>query len=468
MIAYSKKIPFICLISTLYAFIGCQKEFKDDNFTAYFGGEVINPKSNFVLFLKDDVVIDTIYLDKKNRFIQKFDSLAPGLYTFKHEPEYQYVYFDKNDSLMVRINSIEFDESIVFCGRGDEKNNFLMELYLKNEDDRSKMFDDFDLNLTDFIQNSDSSYQSKEIFYTQKKEEIKWNEDFDLYAKAMLDFHHFTKKEIYPMAHKMRTGENVTNQLPVNYYNHRRKIDFNNKLLTNYSPFVKYLTHMLNNVAFTNISPQNLEEEALALHIQKLNIADTLFKNESIKNKIIDNIAFSYLLEDQNIDHNKKFLIRYNQLSTDNSNLNEINKIGESIQLLKKGNDLPEVTLVDITGKTTTSKSLLNQKTVFFFWTENAESHLIAVHKKALEFQRNNPEYQFIAVNIDEEQEKWLKVLENHSFGSIKEFRAENFEDLKEKWVITKLHRTLIIDETGKISNGFVNLFDVKFAENLK
>jgi hypothetical protein len=110
----------------------------------------------------------------------------------------------------------------------------------------------------------------------------------------------------------------------------------------------------------------------------------------------------------------------------------------------------------------------LNQKTVFFFWTENAESHLVAVHKKVLEFQRNNPEYQFIAVNIDEEQDKWLKVLENHSFGSIKEFRAENFEDLKEKWVITKLHRTLIIDETGKISNGFVNLFDVKFAENLK
>jgi len=349
-----------------------------------------------------------------------------------------------------------------------KKNNFLMELYLKNEDDRSKMFDDFDLNLNAFIQNSDSSYQSKKKFYSHKKEDIKWSDDFDLYAKSMLDFHHFTKKEIYPMAHKMRTGENVTNELPVNYYNYRSKIDFNNKLLTNYSPFVKYLTHMLNNVAFTNIYPQNLEEEALELHIQKLNIADTLFKNESIKNKIIDNIAFSYLLEDQNIDQNKKFLIRYNQLSTDNSNLNEINKIGESIQLLKKGNDLPEVTLVDITGKTTTSKSLLNQKTVFFFWTENAESHLVAVHKKVLEFQRNNPEYQFIAVNIDEEQDKWLKVLENHSFGSIKEFRAENFEDLKEKWVITKLHRTLIIDETGKISNGFVNLFDVKFAENLK
>ena len=46
--------------------------------------------------------------------------------------------------------------------------------------------------------------------------------------------------------------------------------------------------------------------------------------------------------------------------------------------------------------------------------------------------------------------------------------RRNEILDLKEKWFITKLHRTLIIDETGKISNGFVNLFDVKFAENLK
>ena len=81
------------------------------------------------MFLKDDEVIDTIYLDKNNRFMHKFDSLAPGLYTYKHNPEYQYVYFDKNDSLMLRVNTFDFDNSVVFCGRGDEKNNFLMELF---------------------------------------------------------------------------------------------------------------------------------------------------------------------------------------------------------------------------------------------------------------------------------------------------------------------------------------------------
>lgn len=468
MIAYSKKIHFSTLLFTLVALIGCQKQFQDDNYTAYFGGEVMNAKSNFVLFLKDDVVLDTLFLNDKNQFFKKFDSLAPGLYTFKHEPEYQYVYFDKNDSLMVRINSMEFDESVVFCGRGDEKNNFLMELYLKNENDKSKNFGIFDYDVEKFTQNCDSAYQSNKAFYKTKKEELKWNDDFDLYAKAMLEFHYYTKKEIYPIAHKMRTGENINTKLSPNYYIHRRKVDFNNKAFTNYSPFVKYLTHMLNNTAFTKISPENLEEEVLPLYIQKLNIADTLFSNPSIKNEIIDNIAFSYLLEDQNIENNKTFLKRYNELSTDKSKINEINKIGQSIQALKKGNDLPVVTLLDTNGNSIPSNEVINKKSVIFFWTENADSHLVSVHKKVLEFNKLYPEYQFIGINMDEDQTKWKSILTTHNFGLIKEYRAQDFEELREKWVITKLHRTMIIDEQGKIQNGFVNLFEVNFTEHLK
>lgn len=468
MIAYSKKILLTLNIFLLVLVSGCQKEFDVNNYTAYFGGEVINPKSNFVLFLKDDEVVDTIFLDKNNQFMKKFDSLAPGLYTFKHEPEYQYVFFDKNDSLMVRINPVEFDESIVFCGRGDEKNNFLMELYLKNEADKNKMFDVFDYGVDKFISNCDSSYQSKLKFYTSKKEKIKWNDDFDLYAKTMLNFHHFSKKEIYPTAHKMRTGENVSDKLPSDYYNFRGQVDFNNKLLVNYSPFVRYLTHFLGNVSSSQLNSVNLEDEDLEQHIHKLNIADTLFKNEKIKNKILNNIAFSYLLEDQNIVNNQTFLARYNELSTDKSKQNEINKIGASIQNLKLGNELPNVTLVDLNGNKINSSSILNRKTVVFFWTENADAHLTAVHRKALDFHKKNPDYQFVAINIDEDQAKWKKVLENHRFGIINEFRAADFEELKDKWVITKLHRTIILDETGKIHNGFVNVFDVKFEENLK
>ncbi len=464
-----KALKFVSVSCLVLFLASCNKQFKDDNYVAYFGGEVINPTSPYVLFCKDSEVIDTIHLNKDNTFFIKFDSLTPGLYVFKNEPEYQYVYFDKNDSLMVRINAVDFDESIVFCGRGDEKNNFLMDLYLKYERDKMKIYDVYEMEIPRFNKYIDSSYKSKEDFYTKKKEEIKWSDGFDAYAKATLDFNYYAKKEIYPMVHKMRTGNNIKNQLPKDFYDYRNEIDFNDPKFTNFSPFVRYLTYMLNNVASTQeISSDTEIDEALESNIKKLNIADTLFKNEKIKNRMLDNIAFTYLLEDQNIVNNKKFLDRYHLLSTDKSQHNEILKIGNSIQLLKTGNKLPEIDIIDIDGNQLRISDLIKRKTVIFFWTENLESHLIAAHKKIMEMKSRHPSYDFIGVNVDKDQEKWKKEIAKYKFSGINEIRAANFIDLKDKWVINKIHRTMIVNADGTVENAFVSIFDAKFEDNLK
>jgi peroxiredoxin len=463
-----KKILFISILALFYTLFSCGKKFKDDNYVAYFGGEVTNPTNPYVLFCKDSEIIDTIPLKKDNTFFIKFDSLSPGLYSFKHEPEYQYIYFEKNDSLMVSINSKDFDQSIVFSGRGEEKNNFLMELYLKNEDDKSKLFGVLDYKINAFSKNIDSSYKAKEKFYLAKKEQIKWSDGFDLYAKATLDFYDYSKKEIYPMVHEMRTGEKIKQILPVGFYDFRKKIDFNNTKFINFSPFVKYLTHMLNNIASDKKTVTTCElDESYELNVRKLNIADTLFKSNAIKNTILNNIAFCYLLEDQNISNNKKFLDKYYSISSDKSQRNEIIKIGNAIQLLKIGNDLPETKLYDQNDNLVSISSLIKKKTVLFFWTENLDSHMVAAHKKILDLAKRHLDYQFIAINVDENQEKWKTLLSNYNFKNIKEYRAANFDDLKEKWVINKIHRTMIINSNHTINNAFVSLFDVNFEKQL-
>lgn len=463
-----KKLLSISILVLFCSLLSCGEKFKDDNYEAYFGGEVTNPTNPYVLFCRDSEVIDTIPLAKDNTFFIKFDSLKPGLYSFKHEPEYQYIYFEKNDSLMVSINAKDFDQSIVFSGRGEEKNNFLMELYLKNEDDKSKLFGVLDYKINDYIKNIDSSYKAKEKFYLAKKEQIKWSDDFDLYAKATLDFYNYSKKEIYPMVHEMRTGEKIKQNLPVGFYDFRKKIDFNNTKFINFSPFVKYLTHMLNNIASDNSIVKTSElDKSFEMNVQKLNIADTLFKNKNIKNTILNNIAFCYLLEDQNILNNKKFIDKYYKISTDKSQRNEIVKIGNAIQLLKIGNDLPDTKLYDQNDSLVSINNLIKKKTVMFFWTENLDSHMVAAHKKILELAKKHLDYQFIAINVDENQEKWKTVLSNYNFKNIKEYRAANFEDLKEKWVINKIHRTMIINSNHTINNAFVSLFDVNFEKQL-
>ena len=463
------KIPTLLIVSLALLCLSCSDKYSDDDFSAFFGGEVIHPNGHYVLFMKNGQVIDTLILDEKNKFQKKLDSLSPGLYTFKHESEYQYVFFDKNDSILVRMNTHDFDESVVFSGRGEEKNNFLIELYLKNYKDQKNTFEAYDYDVNDFMDFIDSSYESRYKFYENKKSEIKWAHTFDLYAKNALILQHYTKKEIYPMMHQLRTGNDISNRLPKNYYAHRFEINFNDQKLTFFSPFVRYLSHMLANISFQKVNQMNINPDEVALEtgLIKLNIADTLFKENLVRDRVLNQIAFTFMLEDQNIINHQKFLNRYYQLSTDPTRKEEISNLEKSVQRLVKGSRLPSITFHTFDGKVVESDELFKQKSIIVFWTENAESHLKAIHKKIKEYQSFTTDYDYYVINIDVSHDDWRNHLEKHKCKTLTYLKATDFEKLKQDWAIIKLHRTIILDNQGRINHAFVNLFDANFTNYL-
>ena len=461
----SYRIRTLLSLSLLLALTSCNNE--GNNYTACFGGEIISPRSPYVIFSKNNKVIDTIPLDTNNRFFIKYDSLTPGLYSFRHEPEYQYVYFDKNDSLMISVNADNFDHSVVFSGRGEKKNNFLMELYLLNHEDTNKSYRVYEEKYDDFIKTIDEAYAKREAFYNKSKEEIGWSDDFDLYAKARLQFSLYTKKEYYPFLYNHRTGKEISATLPKDYYDYRKEIDFNNPKLISFSPFLRYLNAMLSNMAATKASKNgSAEERDLRENVIKLNLVDSIFTDEKIKNDVLNNIAFSYLLEDQNICNNKKFLKHYIELSTDDNESNEIMKIAKAIEDLETGNKLPKVTLVDTNNNVFDITRDINKETVIYFWTTCARTHLKMVNERVIKLKQQHPDVNFIAINLDEDPE-WKKLISKSTFNSAKQLRAISFQSLKDKWVITKLNRTIILNADGTIKNGFTSLMDPEFAELL-
>lgn len=187
-------LPIFCLM-----FTSCKKDLFNNNYTAYFGGEVVNPTSPYVLFYKGNVVRDTIMLNKDNTFFIKFDSLTPGLYSFKNEPEFQYVYFDKNDSIKVHIDTKDFDNSIVFCGRGEEKNNFLMEMYLRNEKDKENIFNLFDRDFNTFNSYNLKNNQENIKVYNSKKKKLSGMTILICLQKQLQNYHIVLKEKFIPL-----------------------------------------------------------------------------------------------------------------------------------------------------------------------------------------------------------------------------------------------------------------------------
>jgi hypothetical protein len=438
-----------------------------ENHVAYFGGEIENPKNNFVVFMKNDKVVDTFYLDENNRFFHKFDSLTPGLYSFKHDPEYQYVFFDKNDSLMIRLNSNDFDNSLMFCGRGDEKNNFMMELYLKDMKLKNDLFDVYEQPEKVFSKYIDSSNQNIKNLYNKRKAFINWSEEFDEVAKTNILLNYAYKKEVFPIVHEFKTGENIKTNLPKSYYNYRKKIDVNQDNLLYYSPFINYMTSMLNNIVLTK-SKGNLDDMSLENNIKKLEIVDTLIKNKHVKNLVVNNIANMYLLSDQCSINNGKFFTLYSKMVSNENMKAKVMKTASNIQKLRNNNVLPEISVLDTNNKRVVINDLITKKTIIYFWTKQSDSHSFYSHKKVDELKAKYPDIQFIAININNTQEDWLKEIKTKKYSNSIELRALDFEELQNKWVINKVYRTLIINKNGTINNAFVSLFDANFESYLQ
>ncbi|MHC5202197.1 TlpA family protein disulfide reductase [Myroides sp. LJL119] len=449
----------LALIPVIMLVCSCQKKFSVDDYSAYIQGEVMNPNSNYILFCKDNQVLDTLFLDKDNKFSKKFDSLTPGMYIYRHTPEYQYVYFDKNDSLTLRLNTRDFDHSIIFTGRGAEKNNFLMNLTVRNLVDETTRYENFDLPVDAFIRKIDSTHAARTTYYLKSKAIIGWQAGFDLYAKTKLDLHFFSQKEIYPVAHYIRTGQNIKPDLPVDYYAFRKKVDYNNEDLIQYSSYTRYLSIMLNSIINESEIDFNPETK-LDNNIEKLNIVDTLIQNKKVKNTILDNITYIYLLEDQNLNNNDKFLERYFELSTDSSEHKEIISIQKAVQNLKYENKLPEVALTNTQGEDVNINKIITKPTLMFVWSKNALAHAEGAHRRALHILHHNPNLQVISVCIDGEQQDWKNFIQAYSDPNLIKLRSTDFKEMKEKWIITKIQRTMILNQDGTIKDAFVNIFD--------
>ncbi|WP_448606886.1 hypothetical protein [Paenimyroides ceti] len=454
----------LCIPFLISLFFSCdKKDIEVNNFSAYFGGHIYHPKSDYILLYKQENLIDTLFLDKQNHFGKSFSFLAPGMYIIKHADERKYVYFDKNDSLFVRINAKDFDNASTFYGRGKDKNNCLLEFFAFSNQDRNDFFKNYKKSFKRFMKTADSLHDARTALYLRRKTEIGWDKDFDLYAKAIVDYDYYARLESYPYAHQKLTSVKVLDSLPENYYNFRQKIDLNNQKLREFRPFTSYLAIMLNSLVCNKTYKNEFER-----NIAKLNMVDSLISNQKVKNNVLNNIVFNYFIEDQNHHNNNAFLKRFYELSTDTIQRKEISTIQHAVKNLSPNSILPDVRFLDTNLKEVSVKDTIHNKTLIIFWTKNALSHYNDAQNIVLDLLSKNKGLQVIAINLDEDEISWKNILATQDDSPIINLHTVDFTELREKWAIIKLNRALLVNKNATINNGFVNIFEDDLDDILK
>lgn len=459
---------FLLLLVFISLLNSCADRKQKDDSGAWFGGQIINPTADFVVFTKNDVVIDSIYLDADNKFLYRIEKVDKGIYNFIHN-EYQIIYLEPDDSLMLHVNTLEFDESLAFSGEGSKKNNFLINMFLHNEKEAEQMPRFYLLEVDAFTEKLDSMKANRMTMlnnFLSKKDACT---HFSEIAKASIVYDYYLKKEVYPFAHYGFGNTEKHQNLPENYYNFREKVDYNNPELQSYYPYYRFLNQHFDYLAFEsyNTESSTFNRESYIHNYHKLNLINQKVSLESLKNKLLRTTIRTYLINAKELDEEKKLLELYLSYNTNAQHASEINQLAASTVLLLPGNKLPVVKVEGRNGVKTSLSEIIRRPTVIYFWSTNWTNHHKNVHAKADELKQKYPEFDFIAVSTDEQQEVWLQTLIRNSYIDTYEYRFTEKDIALQNLVINSINKVLIVDKNGFIIDNHANLFRNQFEEQL-
>ena len=480
----------LCEMKNIFSFLlivtllnGCQNHIETCH--SYIGGEIINPTDNRLTIFKSNSIIDTIRLDSSNRFLTKIESTESGFYGFSHGNEYQLILLEPNDSITIRVNTLDFDESLSFSGVGSKKNNYLISLFTKYENsrrDRSKLFK---LNPIKFKKSIDS-LQLNEIKLLNKFSSAATQPSklFKQIALNTIDYIFDSKKEAY----RFVAFNNSEVNYPDNFYDFRKNINYNDSLFEEFYQYYNFLFPHFDNLAYEKFiklfNEKSFSKNNIDYNLLKLELIDSLVTNREIKSRLTSFITRKFLSfcktqEEANKLYN--YYLEINETKTKNSKnyqQKRVINLYDNLKKLKKGNKLPIIELITTNKNSINLNKLIKNKSVIYFWSKNSKNSYKYSHDKVKNLEKKYPEIDFISVNIDKiSTENWLNKLKINADSyscvdcknklSANEFKLRNADIAKRLLGIQYIRKTIIVDSKMNIIESNVNLFSDNFDEIL-
>ncbi|MCX2719418.1 TlpA family protein disulfide reductase [Lentiprolixibacter aurantiacus] len=449
-----------CLLVVLT--VSCGKK-ESNSSSVFFAGEIVNPTNDKVILFRGDEPLDTAYLDQFNRFAIELDSVVEGLHHFQHHPEEQYVYLEKGDSIQLRLNTINFDESLVFSGSGEEINNFMVEMFLADEAEERLVYHLYKLEPATFAAKIDSLRNTKLESLQNLFDEYSISQGAYDMAKAGIEYGTYIYMEAYPFYHRKKTGEKIFHKLPANFYDYRQDINFNYKGLAYLRPYYNFMKYHLGNMSYMGCMEKcgDIELESNQLHFNKhkLFLIDSLVQEIELRDNLFRNVAMDYLLKHDNEENIGRFISDFHKLSGNNRHIGEINDLYEGIKRMQPSKELPELTLYS-SDESPVSLSELSrgQETVFYFWSGSEMGHFRNISKRIAKLKSKYPRYNFIGINLRTDINRWKSLIENHNLSPSEQYWADDFDAITHTLIISDSNKGIIAKD-GVIIDGFANVY---------
>lgn len=438
--------------------VSCQNN--SDVTAVYISGEIINPKSNVVVLMQKEQVIDSLLLDADNTFGASIPLESEGLFYFQHGSEFQYLYLEPKDSIRLRLNTWDFDETLVFGGKGAQKNQLLLDLFLANEKELDIFYSYFVLPENEFQEKiNDARNRHTELVSAVIDSDLSLSKQYLHLAQAAIDYPLYRLKELYPYYHKKATQSDDNIKVSDDFYDYHKIINLNDSFLSEYYAYENFVTTHLHNLAYQQndgvSSDENFQTILLEFIATKITIPE--FKNRLLHREL-DNLFFS---KPNNLKP-KHISLFYDNCS-DTIAVNSFKQLLLDKENLPLNSSFPDFYVTSTSGEQKTINSLIEGKSaVVYFWTSQKVSDEYLT-KRIKYLRKKFPEVNFVGINTEDS-----KVCKANLLNKIGNQYYLPTNSKGTTLLSTKYPRAILINAQGKVVNSFALLSNYYIEKELK
>lgn len=443
----------------------------------WLSGEIMGPASKYVILYKDRKVVDTLPLDENNRFCYLFpDDMEEGIFTFRHDYgayyETQMFFIEKGDSLQFLLNSSDFDESLMYSGKGAIANNYLMLLFLEKRQNNKLPRQYYKTGPEDFTQKTDSIRWSQNKSLKQLKDQGDITDKFYDFAKSVIQYSSYDLREHYLyLANKYK--HNYKWEITPEFLAYRDSTDMNDASLQNYYIYQYFLIDCLRNLTVEKCLSDSDGRDCFDLNtranrIKRIKITDSLIKLPGIRSRILTRIG-ARLIVDSKVDEDVDWVLDYmeNLPNYDEMDLERIRLLASVHKRQFIGN-VADLNLMGPGQNQIKIGDLLTHPTVFFFWSIRHERLLKYQSERIQAIQNQFPDLNYVGVNIDNKvvDLKDADIQEMYRKYPFLEYRVVYPSDQME-FYRDYVHKQVLVGTNGEIIDNGLNIRDNNFENEL-
>lgn len=430
------------LLAILSVFtIACSSSKKNEY--TYFGGKIINPKGKFITIFNHNGVVDSIKLDEDATFLGKLRDIKSGLYYFQHGTEFQYIYLEPNDSLLIRLNTWDFDESIVFSGKQANRNNALIETFLQNEKDERIFHRFYNADYKNFKSKIDSLMtEKKDFFEYYKTANNETSESFLNILKIATLYPVYQKIEGYSIYNLQRK----TNQKSDDFrYSYRKNIDLTLDSLLFFSPYNDLIINQIYNDTYLKGHEIFTDDFNTAL----LKNINKRIRTEEIKNKFLKQVTVGVFYRNPNYKMYENTLHSFFNLCTNDDFKQKVKCLINDVKSLQKNDKFPAFEVIGRNQKKSNIfDHITNKNTVIYFKnTDNSSDEWVI--SQINHFIKKYPNIDFFVINMTKNDTNYINNLDTKNQFFLNE------ESNAHKFLTSKYSRVFLVNRNGIIKNDF-------------